>query len=65
MISRSLVVNNRNLNHKDHKVKTEAQKIYKKLIANEALTYEDRTFLIGFILFALEFQDFIKGVDNG
>jgi len=45
-------------------VKTEALRIQKKLIGNESLTYEDRTFLIGFILFALEFQDFIKGVEQ-
>jgi hypothetical protein len=41
-------------------VKTEAQAISKKLIKNEALTYEDRTFLIGFIYFALEFIDYSK-----
>lgn len=45
-------------------MKTDAQRIYKKLIANEALTYEDRTFLIGYILFSIAFQDFINGVDG-
>lgn len=41
-------------------MKTEALSIQKKLINNEALTYEDRTFLIGFIYFSLELQEFIK-----
>ena len=41
-------------------MKTEALTIQKKLIGNEALNYEDRTFLIGFIYFALELQEFIK-----
>ena len=42
-------------------MKTEALKIKEKLIHSETLTHEDRTFLIGFIFFALEFQDYIKG----
>jgi len=43
-------------------MKTEALKIAEKLIhSREPLTYEDKTFLIGFIYFALEFQEYIKG----
>ena len=41
-------------------MKKEAQAISNKLIKNEALNYEDRTFLIGFIYFALEFIDYCK-----
>lgn len=41
-------------------MKTEALAIQKKLIKNEPLTYEDRTFLIGYIYFALEFVDYCK-----
>ena len=41
-------------------MKTKALEIQQKLIDNKALEYNDRTFLIGFILFALEFQDYIK-----
>jgi hypothetical protein len=42
-------------------MKTEALKIQEKLIHSEALNNADRNFLIGFIYFALEFQDYIKG----
>jgi hypothetical protein len=42
-------------------MKTEALKIQQKLVANEPLNYEDRTFLIGFIMFSLEFQEYVKG----
>lgn len=45
-------------------MKTEAFAIQNKLIKNEALTYEDKTFLIGFIYFALEFQDYIKTMNK-
>ena len=41
-------------------MKTEVLAIQRKLINNDTLTYEDRTFLIGFMLFALEFQEYIK-----
>ena len=41
-------------------MKTKALEIQQKLIKNESLDYEDRTFLIGFIMFALEFQEYIK-----
>ena len=41
-------------------MKVEALAIQRKLINNDTLTYEDRTFLIGFIIFALEFQEYIK-----
>jgi hypothetical protein len=40
-------------------MKPEALTIQKKLITNDTLTYEDRTFLIGFIYFALELREFI------
>jgi hypothetical protein len=41
-------------------MKTEALKIQKKLIDNEPLTYEDKTFLIGFIIFSLEFVNHVR-----
>ncbi len=42
-------------------MKTEALQIQEKLIKDEPLTRIDRNFLIGFIYFALEFQEYIKG----
>jgi hypothetical protein len=41
-------------------MKTTALKIQKKLIDNEALTYEEKTFLIGYICFATEFVDYVR-----
>ncbi len=41
-------------------MKIKALELIQKLIKNEALDYEDRTFLIGYIYFSLEFQDYIK-----
>lgn len=41
-------------------MKPEALAIQRKLINNDTLTYEDRTFLIGFIYFALELREFIS-----
>lgn len=40
-------------------MKPEALAIQRKLINNDTITYEDRTFLIGFIYFALELREFI------
>jgi hypothetical protein len=42
-------------------VKTKALELIQKLLKNETLDYEDRTFLLGFIMFSLEFQDYVKG----
>lgn len=41
-------------------MKTESLKIQKKLINNEPLTYEERTFLIGYICFSNEFVDYVR-----
>jgi len=41
-------------------MKTKALEIAHKLVKGETLTHEDRTFLIAFIFFANEFQDYIK-----
>lgn len=42
-------------------MKTEAIKVSEKLRKSEPLTNDDRTFLLGFIYFALEFQEYVKG----
>lgn len=39
---------------------TQALHIQDKLTKDQPLTYEDRTFLIGFIIFATTFIDYVK-----
>ena len=41
-------------------MKIEALRIQKKLINNDSLTYEERTFLIGFIEFSNHFVDYVR-----
>ena len=41
-------------------MKTEALKIQKKLLKDEALPYDEKTYLIGYITFATEFVDYVR-----
>ena len=41
-------------------MKTKALEIQNKLIDDKPLTYQDRTFLIGFITFSLEFVNYVR-----